>query len=419
MDQKTLKVITSAQSFGYGPSSKLITIIKELRRADGYNFQVDFVGSSISLTYVSQNKKYLDDIFDEQKQFDLRKYDYAISVMDPYLAIKAAILKMPVIYVDSLFWFWKWNNENLPKLDNIVEKLKSNRDINRLAELLEEVGPHELQYLAHRFADYSIVQTFGQNELADDNNVRRKIQVLFVNPIIDRTLYKEDSKKDTILISLSGMISPLVNNEQALKYVKLVCNLFSSWSEKIDKNINIILTANPDVINKIDFDTARIKSVSMSNEEILNTLNRSIICFAPVGITFLYEALYYNVPIVFLPEQHDGHYANYLRLLKPGQTIKSLREVFPEMLFNTRVEREVNKDSNGELLLIQKLVDENYQGTGKVVESMKKELMKLDSVLLNSNEIKRMSRNQKQQFLTNKNFPFSDFLTKFLNSHFP
>jgi len=398
--QDNLKVITSAQSFGYGPSSKLVTAIKELRRITGHISQIDFWGDSTSLTYVTQNRKYFDSLFEGQKNSpDLSIYNLAISVMDPYLAIKAPVLNKPIIYIDSLFWFWKWNQTRFDELNNTVDLIKSLRKIDNLDNILSTVGPHELQYIAHRVSNYSVVQAFGQYDRKSMDIFRRQIDVTIVNPIIDKSIYKTGVKKDTILISLSGMISPLVDNNQATKYVKLICNLFREYTKSVDKKFNVILTTNPDVISKINFDTGRIKAVALSNEEILNMLNRSIICFAPVGITFLYEALNYYVPIVFLPEQHDGHYPNYLRLLHPDQKVKDLRQIFPEMLFNTRLRREVDPNPDEEIELIQNLINTNYLGDTELIKQMSEVANNTISMLSNTSKTRNMLNRQRSQLL--------------------
>jgi len=51
-----LKILVSAQSFVFGPASKLITICRLLKRPND-KIHIDFVGQGIAKTYVEPNKE--------------------------------------------------------------------------------------------------------------------------------------------------------------------------------------------------------------------------------------------------------------------------------------------------------------------------------------------------------------------------
>lgn len=419
-DKNTQKisVITAAQSFGYGPSSKLVTIAKEFRKLKSHKFNIDFYGERVSLTYINQNRKLFDQVQGFDQEIDINKYSLVVSVMEPILAIRGAILGKPVIYVDSLYWFWQWKNEEYAKLEKIVQSIKKLNSVNKLNKFLKDVDDHHLQYIAHRLATVSLVQSFGRYNKNNKDIFRKNIKVTFTNPIIDTSLKDKRFKKDTILISLSGMLSPLVDMKGALRYVRLIFNLFDEFLNKIPKSIKVYLTTNPDVVSRINFGNKRIKVVSFSNEDILKTLNHAIVSFAPVGITFLYESLNYDVPIIFLPEQHDGHFPNYLRLLKKDQKLEKLKKIFPELLFNTRINRRVQAAPDKEILSIQNLINKHYNSNNVLVKNIKTVLHENGKIITDKKYRKNLLRLQKKQLLKRNTSNFKDTVEEILDRFF-
>lgn len=104
-------------------------------------------------------------------------------------------------------------------------------------------------------------------------------------------------------------------------------------------------------------------------------LATSKILFTPAGVTTIYESICYGTPIVFLPEQHDGHYKNYMRLTDD----KKYDDIFPELLFNTRLKREEYSNPDLEILNIQKLITEKLNDS-KHIDELKKVLDNLTEV---------------------------------------
>lgn len=69
----------------------------------------------------------------------------------------------------------------------------------------------------------------------------------------------------------------------------------------------------------------------MNHEQFLKELNRAIVTLVPCGFTTIFESLAYKTPLIFLPDNHNGHVYEYLIISK---NIKKDREsVFPNLLF--------------------------------------------------------------------------------------
>jgi predicted Rossmann-fold nucleotide-binding protein len=351
-----LKILSSAQSFGYGPCSKLVTFVNHIRAIYDSDVKVDFIGDDISLVYALKNSPSFNNVFEYKGEYPATEdYDLVISAMNPYTAIWGWFSKKRVIYIDSLFWFWKWDKKNFPKIERLIQELRSANNVDELWSILKEVDDHHLQYIAHKLSSISLVQKFSDSKKAPDDLFRKNISDLIeVGPIIKTSLKEKTEKRDRILISLGGLYSPLNRLKESTRYANFVLNLLDEFIEQLPNDIEVILTTNPELASNITSKIDRLTITSLNNEQFLKTLNKSILLFTPPSITTIYESLYYDVPVIFLPEQHDGHFPNFLRL--SSKKISILRKIFPELLINTRIKKISNKDADQEILRIQSLI---------------------------------------------------------------
>lgn len=411
-----MRILSSAQSFGYGPASKLVTIAKWLRPHK--NYHIDFLGDDVALTYVLQNSLYFNNIFEYSGKYpNHRDYDMVISVMNPYTIIWAWINNIKSIYVDSLFWFWNWDENRFSHLDNVITELKSVNNVDEVWALVKDVEPHDMQYIAYKLADLALVQKFSfeKDQQINHDKYRRDLKVTYIGPIIDDNKRRTDKNRNKVIISLSGLLSPLNREKEALRYSSLVMNLLDEVIGDLPDDIEIFLTTNPNVITEIRPINERINLVSLSNNAFLELLNETILLFAPAGITTLYESLNYDVPIFLLPEQHDGHYKNYLKLTVD----KNGKEAFPELMFNTRLDRSEENDPDKEILAIQSLVKKGAQNLNDpVLQQMKEEAKKSLSFITDS--IKRNELLQIQQNIidlgNNTKIDFEKFIDEVQNN---
>lgn len=370
-----LKILSSAQSFGYGPCSKLVTLVNHIRSIYNYNVKIDFIGDDISLVYALQNSLSFNNVFEYKGEYPVAEdYDLVISAMNPYTAIWGWFSRKKVIYVDSLFWFWQWDKKHFKNIEKLIQELRSANNINELWSILKEVDDHHLQYIAHKVSSVSLVQKFSGSGKVSDDPFRKNLPCLIeVGPIIKTSLKEKTGKKDKILISLGGFYSPLNRLKEGTRYINFILNLLDEFIALLPNNFEVILTTNPELASNISSKIDRLTITSLSNEQFLKTLNQSIVLFTPASMTTIYESLYYDVPVIFLPEQHDGHFPNFLRL--SSKKISILREIFPELLINTRIKKVAKKDADQEILKIQSLIKKlSSSSSNPLILDMEKKL---------------------------------------------
>ncbi len=323
------KILSGAQSFGYGPASKLVVLVNHLRN-DG--LWVDFWGQESALNFAETNLAGGGTILSGEPlaSLDPALYRAVLTVMDPRLAAWGYYHNLPVLAVDSLYWFWDWSQlaHEQARIDNLLSYHKAHTSLAELVSSIEALPPHVQQYATHSMASQSLIQHYPGGQ--QDESINDRLRLVKVGPIVD-TKYRKKVKRDTLLVSLSGMLSPLVSRGDADVYMKLVLELLDPVLSALPVSVTPIFTVNPALLQaaKAIFGEA---AVTMDHSTFLKTLNRSLAVLAPAGITTLYECLAYETPMLFLPEQHDGHFSNYDRLARLTATKTEFRAMFPEGL---------------------------------------------------------------------------------------
>lgn len=391
-----MNILASAFPFGYGPTSKMLVIAKQLQCLSANN-KVDFIGSDIALIFAKQNSKYYNNIipFDKITSIESKKYDFAICLMNHYFVIWSYINKIPTIFIDSLFWFWEWSDEKrISAVNDLINKIRSGITYDEALTLSKKFNSHELKYVAYQLASVVMTQDFVEKQNVNEKDLIRSdlnMKRIQVGPIIDTSHITYNPNKKDILISLAGTYSPLNREPQAIAYSDMVLAIIDDFVNNLPCEVNVTMTANPDLVNKIIPKNNRIKLVSLSHDDFLGQLNTSKLLLAPAGVTTIYESIYYNTPIVFLPEQHDGHYKNYLRLTSKDKC----DHLFPNLLFNTRLDRETSSDPDLEILNIQKLIKDSLDNR-QYIDELKLVLQNLSPILNDKKELKKFSINQKE-----------------------
>lgn len=319
---KDIKILIGAQSWAYGPAGKASAISHELKKR---GIILDFIGNNTSFDFC-RNTDHFNQFFhirtiDDYSKFDVSKYNAVISVMDPFLSLTAKKCGIPAFYADSMSRFWIWKNSN--KIVKIFKDLKR-YDLKYSLKKINNLDPDDRQLIGHLFSDYIFTQGTPQFIPETKNKIKN------IGSIIDLSFIK-NRKRDTILVSLSGGISPATNLDSAIKYAELVIDLISDSIEKFTSSKRFVITGHPEVIDKIDKKGSLFQFVAMNHEQFLKELNRAIVVLAPCGFTTIFESLAYKTPIIFLPDNHNGHVYEYLII---SENIKKNRElIFPNLLF--------------------------------------------------------------------------------------
>lgn len=376
---KPLRILCGAEAFGYGPCSKLVSVVKQMK-IDIPELRADFIGDGASLNFALQNDSLFNNVWEYDGSYpDSRNYDLVVSVMNPYLTLWGWFHRKQVIYIDSLFWFWKFEEDRYESLQETLSELTNARSIDEVWALTKNITGHHLHYVAHKIANLSCVQSFAESSSQNDVFREDISNVVPVNPIVDLA-YRHDSERDTILISLGGLLSPLNQKKEALTYVELVLKIIGPLIAKASKRYKIILATNPEVTKLVKNAPQGLIVTSLSHEEILKMINRSALVLAPAGLTTIFECLLYGTPIFILPELHDGHYPNYLGLGKAdGQ---KLRAVFPSALISPLVRTEKPEDNpDDEIRRIQSILKKLNLTNDSIVREMERNVTALVAML--------------------------------------
>jgi hypothetical protein len=330
---RAFKVLSGAQSFGYGPSAKLGVLTNYLHQQ---GVTVDFWGQEIALRYARLNSPPDRRIYrgDLLSTLDAKPYGAVMTVMDPRVAAWGYFYDLPVLAIDSLFWFWDWSapSEMLMRMRENIRRLKAHASLDDLLAYIGSLPDHLQQYATHFMASRSFAQHYPgchRVRAVDDG-----LHVVEVGPIVDLA-YKHQGVRDTVLVSFSGTLNPLMTHDDAMTYLQLVRVILAPALERLQGVVRTVVTVHPSLVEE-----ARALfpgSVgTLAHGEFLETVNRSIAVIAPAGITTLYECVMYETPIFVLPEQHDGHFRNYTRLTDLAEDVGEFRRVFPETLVNYR-----------------------------------------------------------------------------------
>ncbi|MFI7026794.1 hypothetical protein ACIBMZ_29165 [Micromonospora sp. NPDC049900] len=322
------KVLASAEAFGFGPASKLITVSAELRRR---GIHIDVAAADAALTFARANAGLFDEIIavngaDELAKIDAAGYDGAVSVMDPFLTIWARSNGLPCTYVDSLFWFWNWGTGREDQLQQTAAEVTAQPSALDAIRALERVPMHDSQYIAHHLSAVSCVQGATRVD-GRCREIRGLGRVDVVNAVIDLT-YQRESSPATWLATTSGVVNPLLPKDCAIAWIRTVARLLEEAADRSGSTAPITLAGNGELLAVApDIASARIKPEPMSHDQILIAMNGAIGCLTPPGLTTMMECAAYGVPFILLPEQHYGHISNFGAVTGCGTP-----EIFPHGL---------------------------------------------------------------------------------------
>ncbi|HET6705927.1 hypothetical protein [Amycolatopsis sp.] len=335
-----MKLITSAEAFGYGPAAKLHAICSELGRHGGVSH---FFGHDAALTFARSNSETYASITPVDAMTDLAGvspdgFDAAISVMDPFLVAWAAYHRLPCVYVDSLYWMWDWAGLSEAELRPTAEAIAGAASAGEALRVMAGVEMHPSQYLAHSLCTTACVQR-APGASARAETLRGHPNVRVIDPVIDLG-HRSAARPDSWLVTTSGLLSPVVSVELALSWVRSACALVDEAAELCGADEPMVVTGNPEVLAAAAAELpARFEPVPLNHEGVLKHLNHAIGCLAPPGLTTILEAAAYRAPVIFLPEQHYAHLANY-RLVTPDPSAPR----YAEGLMSIRTDHRTDDD---------------------------------------------------------------------------
>ncbi|MCX6304047.1 MAG: hypothetical protein NT040_03675 [Bacteroidetes bacterium] len=324
------KILFGAQAWAWGPASKAEVIANGLKN----EFDVYFCGVGTSLSFCKSSGTFNDCfelmIEDDYSDIDFKQFDCVISVMDPFIALWAKKNNIKLYWIDSMSWLWNWD-----KFEEIglTYKALENIGISGAFSILKNMPPRSSKIVGQLFSD----KVFVQGNYFKDNGQLKTTR--YVSAIINNQLIDNNCLKNTVIISLSGQLCPVIDIGLAVRYSNLVTDILNDFIEQCKLKYRVVVTGNSKVISKINR-IPDVEYLSLKHTDFLEELNnaRAILCLC--GFTTVYEAAAYNVPIMFLPENHEGHAYEYKLITKAAPDDIRVK-IFPN-LFLDESDKDVN-----------------------------------------------------------------------------
>jgi hypothetical protein len=301
------RLLASAEAYGYGPATKLRVIAARLTER---GHRVDFVGEGTAAEYTAGESASFASVISLGSMAEISEiaghgYDGVLSVMDPHLVMWSFLKGLPSVYVDSLYWFWAWDDGIQAQRD--WEVVTSARDVVEAVSLIASLPMSSAQYVAHRASSTSCAQrTWATSQRVADHPELGRVRV--VDAIVDLSRYRTMPRTE-VLACMSGLMNPLVSTQDVGPWLAAATQLVDeAMTCAGHPDTPVLLTGNHQVIaSYADNLPPRFRHRPRSHTEVLDLLGSARVCLTPPGLTTMLEAIAYGAPIVLLPEQHYGH----------------------------------------------------------------------------------------------------------------
>lgn len=276
-----MRILVSAESFGYGPISTCLEVVKELKKHE--DVILDFIGSGISLEQAKMSgyfdKFYVCDTFDLES---LKKHEDVFKEYNIFFDsenIQGGIFALKYIknmyYVDNLVWMWD-------KIDPELGKAKK----------------------------FYVSETFSCKE-----NFERVGDVIknpvFVGPVRDLEYEESNTSKNQLLINIGGASSFLFNQNIINDFYNVLLNNIVD-SLNLDEFDKVLICGGSKVIDnlKINNLSTKIEVKTIAHEEYLKEMKVSKKIILSSGLGNFIESLNLKKDILYLPP------VNYSQLLQ-------------------------------------------------------------------------------------------------------
>lgn len=313
------KILASAQPFGFGPVSKLVSIATHLGGGAG----MWVAGNGTTLRYAQLNRQNLQDVvpFDFADRPGagrlVRGFDAAISVMEPRLVYAAVRAGRPVYFFDSLFSFWIASRP-LDELAAVARLVLTGPEL-RAADAFDSLSVHESMLVAHMLATRSYAQVFpGVKERIRAFAELGFAQVHAAGPMIDvpDTAHAEGpGRSRTLVANLGGFTNAFLDYQRRGAYIDIVVRWLTRLAETTTDFDEIIVCSGAfGAPCTREVNGVRVTIGLLPHAELLDRLAQAPVYLASPGLTSLHEAVALSVLPMLLPDQHYGHLINRRRL---------------------------------------------------------------------------------------------------------
>lgn len=296
-------LLCAAEPWGYGPTSKLFAIVRSLTPRP----RIVVCGTGSTADFAQLNADVVDEFVEIATPYGILSVDVpcdaVLTVMDPWAALLGARRGVPVAYVDSLFWFWNWDNVDFSAVGPAADEWMA-ADLDELRARTEgPVNWHEIVPMAYHWS----TRVFAQRTADAERRVRLypDDRVQAVGAVVSLHPQPVDPADAVPLVSVSGAISHLTPLDVASRYARLVREVLLRAG---DAMAGATITGNPALLPVFEGGPWRVRETSL---DAMHTAMRAATFLAtPAGLTTALEAAGLGTPVFFLPEQHGGHGPN-------------------------------------------------------------------------------------------------------------
>lgn len=167
-------------------------------------------------------------------------------------------------------------------------------------------------------------------------NLQQFNSAVEVGPLI-KTPSQVNKNKNKIIVNLGGgessFIQPGVNSDYGRQMLNLIIQLKHHFANK-----KIIICGGLKIIETIKISALEnnIKALTLSNDDYLKFLDEAEILISSPGLNAIFEAMYRNIPIVFLPPQNISQVYQLNEYEKAGIALNGLNLSLPNKLLSEK-----------------------------------------------------------------------------------
>lgn len=317
-----------AGAWGYGP----VTTAAQVVRALGMPVTVTFIGGSIAADYARMPDSEFHRVLDIPEFIDhAANFDGIISVVEPYGPLFGSALHVPVVAIDNLFWHWGWDYSLASSLSERLPEHFLARDVPSIVESLADLPGYGVYALMYLMASRVLWQNVATPPPSTPQWMHELAAV--IEPIVDVHQQPDGYRKQGTLVSLSGgLVNPYSTAREWDTYLDALEQLF----EPFPHSSGWTWVAPPELHARIRDRWPGVYPRALTQQAFLEELSRAEVCLAPAGLGTTFEAAAANTPLITLPEQHDGNWANYEGLsTASGCSEEELYRVYPNLLLSS------------------------------------------------------------------------------------
>ena len=165
-------------------------------------------------------------------------------------------------------------------------------------------------------------------------NLQQTKNAIKVGALI-KPIKSEKKKSNIVLVNFGGgestFIQPGINSNYGLQMLNLLINLMPNFYGK-----EIIICGGTKIIETVKkkAKSYNIKALTLSNNDYLNLLDKAEILISSPGLNAIFEALYRNIPIVFLPPQNISQVYQLNEYENAGLCLKGLNLSIPDSILS-------------------------------------------------------------------------------------